>query len=136
MNGLMGLDYQRPRAMTAGRVIAGTSLGQAVGPETIRTHITPTITAAAEAAGRPTPRIKAFVQVACTDDPSGYIAESAAPTNSASAGEATTRAPAPPWRSSSPDEVSATPARRRRDPARQLRANAIAASACSAVVGK
>ncbi len=128
VDGLMGLDYDRPRAFTAdhlagllpllagesvdhdgelvttkawltidapptpvllaamgtkmlelaGRLTAGTSLGQAVGPETIRTHISPTITAAAEAAGRPTPRIKAFVQVACTDDPEGYIAESAA----------------------------------------------------------
>lgn len=62
----------------AGRLTAGTSLGQAVGPETIRTHITPTITATAEAAGRPTPRIKAFVQVACTDDTDSYIAEAAA----------------------------------------------------------
>ncbi len=62
----------------AGRHTAGTSLGQAVGPATIRSHITPTITAAATDAGRPAPRIKAFVQVACTDDPDTYIAEATA----------------------------------------------------------
>lgn len=53
----------------AGERTAGTTLGMTVGPRTIASHIAPTINAAAEAAGRPAPRIKAFAVFAVTDDP-------------------------------------------------------------------
>ena len=53
----------------AGRHTAGTSLGAAVGPRTIASHIVPTITAAASGAGRPSARIKGFPIIAVTDDP-------------------------------------------------------------------
>lgn len=54
----------------AGRTVAGTSVGQC-GPRTIATYIAPTIRAAAEAAGRPAPRIMALVRLCVTDDPTG-----------------------------------------------------------------
>ncbi len=54
----------------AGRSTAGTSLGSC-GPKTISGHIAPRINAAAEAAGRPQPRIVALVGVCVTDDPDG-----------------------------------------------------------------
>jgi 5,10-methylenetetrahydromethanopterin reductase len=52
----------------AGRRTQGTSVGQC-GPRTIRTHVAPTIRAAAAAAGRPEPRIMALVRICVTDDP-------------------------------------------------------------------
>jgi F420-dependent oxidoreductase-like protein len=52
----------------AGRMAAGTTLSSC-GPRTIATHIAPVIAAAADAAGRPAPRIQAMVEVAVTDDP-------------------------------------------------------------------
>ncbi len=52
----------------AGALSAGTSLGHC-GPKTIRTHIAPVLHEAAEAAGRPRPRIMALVSVVVTDDP-------------------------------------------------------------------
>ncbi len=57
----------------AGRYTAGTSLGSC-GPKTIAGHIAPLINAAAEAAGRPQPRIVALVGVCVTDDPDGIRA--------------------------------------------------------------
>ena len=54
----------------AGRATAGTSLGSC-GPRTIANHIAPIITAAADRAGRPPPRIVALVSVCVTDDPAG-----------------------------------------------------------------
>lgn len=51
----------------AGRQVAGTSVGQC-GPRTIAGYIRPTIDAAAEAAGRPRPRVMALVRVSVTDD--------------------------------------------------------------------
>jgi 5,10-methylenetetrahydromethanopterin reductase len=39
------------------------------GPATVRSHIVPTITAAAEAAGRPAPRVSVALPVCVTDDP-------------------------------------------------------------------
>jgi F420-dependent oxidoreductase-like protein len=60
----------------AARLTAGTSLGAAVGPKTIASHIVPTITAAAEAAGRPQPRIKGFPIVCVTADATAAIAHS------------------------------------------------------------
>ena len=41
------------------------------GPRTVAEHVAPTIKAAAEAAGRPAPRIVALVGVCVTDDPEG-----------------------------------------------------------------
>jgi len=41
------------------------------GPKTIETHVVPRITAAAEAAGRPAPRVCVGLPVAVTDDPAG-----------------------------------------------------------------
>jgi F420-dependent oxidoreductase-like protein len=49
----------------AGQRTAGTSLGQC-GPRTIATHIAPAIRAAADAAGRPAPRIMALVRLCVT----------------------------------------------------------------------
>jgi 5,10-methylenetetrahydromethanopterin reductase len=53
----------------AGRRTAGTSLGLAVGPTTIARHIVPIISEAAADAGNPSPRVKALVGIAVTDDP-------------------------------------------------------------------
>ncbi|WP_214406922.1 TIGR03564 family F420-dependent LLM class oxidoreductase [Pseudonocardia lacus] len=57
----------------AGRRVAGTSVGQC-GPRTIGSYIAPTIRAAAEAAGRPAPRIMALVRICVTDEPSAAFA--------------------------------------------------------------
>ena len=54
----------------AGRTVAGTSVGQC-GPRTIATYIAPTIRAAAEAAGRPAPRIMALVRLCVIDGARG-----------------------------------------------------------------
>jgi 5,10-methylenetetrahydromethanopterin reductase len=51
----------------AGRITDGTSVGSC-GPRTIATHIVPRITAAAERAGRPRPRVLALVGVCITHD--------------------------------------------------------------------
>jgi len=51
----------------AGRLTDGTSLGSC-GPRTIAEHIVPTISQAAERAGRPPPRVMALVAVCITDD--------------------------------------------------------------------
>jgi F420-dependent oxidoreductase-like protein len=53
--------------LAAGRV-DGTTLGQC-GPRTIASYVAPTLRAAAEAAGRPTPRIMALIRLCVTDDP-------------------------------------------------------------------
>lgn len=60
----------------AGRMAAGTHIGQ-TGPKAIATHTVPIITAAAEAAGRPKPRIIALVNIGVTDDPAASRAASA-----------------------------------------------------------
>ncbi len=52
----------------AGTLADGTILWM-TGPETIASHIAPKIRAAAEAAGRPAPRIVAGLPIALTDDP-------------------------------------------------------------------
>ena len=57
----------------AGRRVQGTTLGQC-GPRTIRTYIAPALNAAAEAAGRPTPRIMALIRICVTDDHGGAYA--------------------------------------------------------------
>jgi len=58
-----------PQALrVAGRLAAGTNLAW-VGPKTIRDHIVPTITDAAEEAGRSAPRVIATLPVCVTDDP-------------------------------------------------------------------
>jgi len=60
----------------AGRACTGTHVGQ-TGPRTIATHTAPTINAAAEAAGRPAPRIIALVNICVTDDPAAVRAAAA-----------------------------------------------------------
>jgi 5,10-methylenetetrahydromethanopterin reductase len=57
----------------AGRRVQGTSVGQC-GPRTIRTYIAPSIRAAAEAAGRPQPRIMALIRLCVTDNPTPAFA--------------------------------------------------------------
>jgi 5,10-methylenetetrahydromethanopterin reductase len=61
----------------AGRVADGTTLSSC-GPRTIAAYIAPAITAAADGAGRPAPRIQAMVAVAVTDDPAAVHAEAVA----------------------------------------------------------
>jgi F420-dependent oxidoreductase-like protein len=58
-----------PQALkVAGARTQGTTLAW-VGARTVREHIAPTLSAAAEAAGRPAPRIIATLPVCVTDDP-------------------------------------------------------------------
>jgi F420-dependent oxidoreductase-like protein len=52
----------------AGRRVQGTTVGQC-GPHTIATHVAPALRAAAEAAGRPAPRIMALIRMCVTDEP-------------------------------------------------------------------
>lgn len=59
-----------------GRLAEGTGTWM-TGPETIRTHIAPTINAAADAAGRPTPRIVCSLPVCVTDDEGAARAKAA-----------------------------------------------------------
>lgn len=54
----------------AGELAAGT-ITSWVGPRTLSTHITPRITKAAEAAGRPSPRIVVGLPIVLTADPDG-----------------------------------------------------------------
>jgi len=54
----------------AGEQTDGTVLWM-TGPATVRDHIVPVITAAAEAAGRPGPRVVCILPVCVTDDPDG-----------------------------------------------------------------
>lgn len=61
-----------------GRLADGT-ITWCTGPRTLQNHIVPTINAAAEAAGRPTPRIVASLPIVITDDIAGakaFVAES------------------------------------------------------------
>jgi alkanesulfonate monooxygenase SsuD/methylene tetrahydromethanopterin reductase-like flavin-dependent oxidoreductase (luciferase family) len=57
----------------AGRRVQGTTVGQC-GPRTIASYIAPTLRAAADAAGRPEPRIMALIRICVTDDPAGAYA--------------------------------------------------------------
>lgn len=57
----------------AGRCVQGTSVGQC-GPRTIATYVAPSIRAAADAAGRPEPRIMALIRICVTDDHAGATA--------------------------------------------------------------
>ena len=57
----------------AGRRVQGTTLGQC-GPRTIRTYIAPALRAAADATGRPAPRIMALIRICVTDDHAGAFA--------------------------------------------------------------
>jgi alkanesulfonate monooxygenase SsuD/methylene tetrahydromethanopterin reductase-like flavin-dependent oxidoreductase (luciferase family) len=61
----------------AGRLADGT-LTWCVGPDTLRDFTVPTITAAAEAAGRPAPRIIAALPVTVTADPAAARERAAA----------------------------------------------------------
>jgi F420-dependent oxidoreductase-like protein len=60
----------------AGRVADGTATWM-TGPATIEQHIVPAITSAADAAGRPAPRIGVGLPVCVTDDPDGARANAA-----------------------------------------------------------
>jgi F420-dependent oxidoreductase-like protein len=51
----------------AGATVDGTTLGQC-GPRTIASYVAPTLRAAADAAGRPAPRIMALIRICVTDD--------------------------------------------------------------------
>ncbi len=57
----------------AGRRVEGTTVGQC-GPRTIATYVAPCIRAAAQAAGRPEPRIMALIRICLTDDHTGAYA--------------------------------------------------------------
>jgi F420-dependent oxidoreductase-like protein len=57
----------------AGRRVQGTTVGQC-GPRTIASYIAPTLRAAADAAGRPEPRIMALIRICVTDDVAGAYA--------------------------------------------------------------
>jgi F420-dependent oxidoreductase-like protein len=61
----------------AGRLADGTALWM-VGERTIATHIVPTITKAAQAAGRPVPRVVVGLPVSVTIDPDGAREKAAA----------------------------------------------------------
>ena len=56
----------------AGRRVQGTTVGQC-GPRTIATYVAPSIRAAAEAAGRPEPRIMALIRICVTNDHAGRL---------------------------------------------------------------
>ena len=60
----------------AGERTAGTILWM-TGPATTRDYVVPTINAAAEQAGRPTPRVVCILPVCVTDDPDGARARAA-----------------------------------------------------------
>ncbi|MDQ3148013.1 MAG: TIGR03564 family F420-dependent LLM class oxidoreductase [Actinomycetota bacterium] len=61
----------------AGGLAEGTATWM-TGPKTLGAHIVPTITAAAEAAGRPAPRVTAALPVSVTDDPAAARQKAAA----------------------------------------------------------
>ena len=60
----------------AGRLTDGTVLWM-TGPATVRAHIVPTITAAAEAFGRPSPRVVCILPICVTSDPDAARAAAA-----------------------------------------------------------
>ena len=57
--------------------LADGTLTWCTGPQTLRDHTVPTINAAAEAAGRPAPRVIAALPVCVTDDVEGALARAA-----------------------------------------------------------
>ena len=57
----------------AGQRVQGTTVGQC-GPRTIGSYVAPTVRAAAEAAGRPEPRIMALIRICVTGDHAGAYA--------------------------------------------------------------
>lgn len=66
-----------PRMLAlAGGEADGTVLWM-TGPDTVESHIVPKLTAAAEAAGRPAPRVVCTLPVCVTDDPDGARARAA-----------------------------------------------------------
>jgi 5,10-methylenetetrahydromethanopterin reductase len=60
----------------AGEQADGTVLWMS-GPATVRDHVVPEITAAAQAAGRPSPRVVCILPICVTDDPDGARARAA-----------------------------------------------------------
>lgn len=67
-----------PQMLKATGELADGTLTWCTGPKTLAEHIVPTITAAADAAGRPSPRVIAALPVCVTDDTDGASARAAA----------------------------------------------------------
>jgi F420-dependent oxidoreductase-like protein len=66
-----------PQMLRVTAQLADGTLTWCTGPETLRTHIVPTITAAADEAGRPAPRVIAALPVCVTDDVAAATARAA-----------------------------------------------------------
>lgn len=66
-----------PQMLKATAELADGTVTWCTGPKTLAEHIVPTINAAAEAAGRPTPRVIAALPVCVTDDIDGAVARAA-----------------------------------------------------------
>jgi 5,10-methylenetetrahydromethanopterin reductase len=64
--------------LRAAGTLADGTVTWCTGPETLRTHISPTLRAAAEAAGRPEPRIISALPVCVTEDRAGAVERAAA----------------------------------------------------------
>ena len=84
--GVSALGIPRPAVLVAAlgeqmlRVtgtLADGTVTWCTGPETLRTHIVPTLKAAAEAAGRPAPRVVTALPVCVTDDKAAAVARAA-----------------------------------------------------------
>jgi 5,10-methylenetetrahydromethanopterin reductase len=67
-----------PQLLKVAAELADGTLTWCTGPRTLAEHIVPTITAAADAAGRPTPRVVAALPVCVTDDHEGATKRAAA----------------------------------------------------------
>jgi F420-dependent oxidoreductase-like protein len=66
-----------PKMLELAGTVGDGTLTWMTGPETLKSYVVPTITAAAEAAGRPAPRIGAGLPVYVTDDPDAGRARAA-----------------------------------------------------------
>jgi F420-dependent oxidoreductase-like protein len=60
-----------PQMLKAAAELADGTITWCTGPKTLESHVIPTITAAADAAGRPAPRVIVGLPVCVTDDPDG-----------------------------------------------------------------
>jgi F420-dependent oxidoreductase-like protein len=67
-----------PQMLKVTAELADGTLTWCTGPATLRSHIVPTIAAAADAAGRPAPRVIAALPVCVTDDPAAAHERAAA----------------------------------------------------------
>ena len=62
------LAAMAPQMLQAGRPADGGTMLWMTGPATVRDYVVPAITAAAQAAGRPSPRVVCILPVCVTDD--------------------------------------------------------------------